>query len=285
MLGYLLLLGIIFIGNLMFLFICYYYNKRILNEKNIAHLKKYYWGRKKEFINYSSKWDIGDNSIFFSSLLASAMLLLTLSIFIYEKGPNIWEGTGVYINEIPSLLLNTFIGLFAIIGIAASVNKKHFITFGITDIFDYFKIREKIFRMLFLIVLSYIIYYLTAILHNLNSYEIYFGIKSLNILNFIWFFYYALKVIWITASVCVSNPNFELKVLDNLYQNFTYKWIRIDTENWNIEGTIYNLDYLLDKYLLKKESVKWKKIKSVRFDSIYKEINNMKQTACKAIGI
>lgn len=282
---YLLLIGIIFIVNLLLLYLCYCTNKKVLKEKNIHELKKHYWGRKKEFIKYASKWDIRDNAIFISSLLYGAALLFIISIVIYEKGPNIWEDTGVYVNEMPSLLLNTFMGLFAIIGIAASVNKKHFITFGITDIFDYFKIREKILRMLILIVISYIIYYITAILHNINSYEVYFGIKSLNILNFICFYYYALKVIWITGSVCVSNPNFELKVLDNLYQNFSYKGVRVDTENWNTEGTIYALEYLLDKYLLKKKSVKWEKIKGVRFDSIYKEINGMKQTACKAIAI
>lgn len=282
---HLLLLGIIFIGNLILLYLCYFTNKRALKEKNIHELKKHYWGRKKEFIKYTSNWDIRDNTIFFFSLASGAILLLTISGVIYEKAPNVWGGTGVYINEMPSLLLNTFMGLFAIIGIAASVNKKHFITFGITDIFDYFKIREKIFRMLILIVLSFIIYYVTAILHNVNEYELYFAIKSLNILNFICFFYYAIKVIWITGSVCVSNPNFELKVLDNLYQNFAYKGVRVDTETWNTEGTIYDLEHLLDKYLVKKKFVKWERIKGVRFDTVYKEINNIKQTAYKAIGI
>lgn len=282
---YLLLLGIIFIGNLLLLYLCYYTNKRVLKERNIHELKKHYWGRKKEFIKYTSKWDIRDNTIFFSSLVSGAILLFTISGVIYENAPNVWEGTGVYINEMPSLLLNTFMGLFAIIGIAASVNKKHFITFGITDIFDYFKIREKIFRMLLLIVLSFIIYYGTAILHNINDYQFYFAIKSLNVLNFIWFFYYAIRVVWITGSVCVSNPNFELKVLDNLYQNFAYKEVRVDTEIWNTEGAIYDLEHLLDKYLLNKKSVKWEKIKGVRFDTVYKENNNIKQTAYKAIGI
>lgn len=282
---YLILLGIIFIGNLLLLYLCYYTSKRALKEKNIHEIKKHYWGRKKEFIKYTSKWDIRDNTIFFSSLVSGAILLFTISGVVYEKAPNVWGGTGVYINEMPSLLLNTFMGLFAIIGIAASINKKHFITFGITDIFDYFKIREKIFRMLFLIILSFIIYYGTAILHNINDYQFYFAIKSLNVLNFIWFFYYAIRVIWITGSVCVSNPNFELKVLDNLYQNFAYKGVRVDTETWNTEGTIYDLEHLLDKYLVNKKSVKWEKIKGVRFDTIYKEINNIKQTAYKAIGI
>ncbi len=280
---YLILLGIIFVGNLLLLYLCYYINNKILNEKNIHELKKYYWGRKREFIKYTSKWDIRDNILFFSSLISGAMLLYTISGVLYEKAPNVWSGTGVYINEMPSLLLNSFIGLFAIIGIAASVNKKHFITFGITDIFDYFKIRDKIFRMLILIVFSFIIYYATAILHNINDYQFYFAVKSLNILNFIWFFCYAIKVIWITGSVCVSNPNFELKVLDNLYQNFSYKEMRIDTETWNSEGAIYDLEHLLDKYLLYKKSVKWEKIKGVRFDTIFKNINNMKWTAFKAI--
>ncbi|WP_313131852.1 hypothetical protein [Anaerocolumna sp.] len=76
-----------------------------------------------------------------------------------------------------------------------------------------------------------------------------------------------------------------MKVLDNLYQNFSYEGVRIDTEKWDTEGIIYDLGYLLDKYLLKKNNVKWKNIKSVRFDTIYKENNDIKKTAYKAIGI
>ncbi len=281
---YLLCLVLLFMGNIVILSIVYKYNKQILNEEDIFELKKFYWGRKKDYRRYTRKWDFDDNILFFSIYFSITLFIMVLALVLYGKYPSLWTGTGIYINEIPEILLNTFLGTFAIIGIAAVINKNHFITFSITDILEYFKIKDKMFKMMFLVIVSFIIYFSSAILHNINI-ELYFAVKSLNMLNFLYFIYYTFNVCWITGSVFMSNSSFELKILDNLYQNFIYKDIDINTNKWDKDGVVYNLEYLLDRYCSLRENIKWNKLTRVRFDSIYKNIKECKYIACKAVVI
>jgi hypothetical protein len=81
-----------------------------------------------------------------------------------------------------------------------------------------------------------------------------------------------LRCCLIIGNILFSNHGFELKVLDNLYTNFWYKDIKIDTEKWDLSGVKYNLEYLLNKYY----SNKITKLKKVRFCTLLEEYKNLK---------
>lgn len=242
----------------------------IKDKSSIEHARRYYFGNKGR-MRYTRNVDY--STFFFDvfwKLFVYLMLLLiifNIMLVIYESLPNIWINTGKYIDELPQLMLNTFLGIFAIIGILTAINKKHFITFNIIDVLESYKIKEKIINMICLVGITYVIFYVSILMRNINIQNYYFSLKSLIFINFIFFLWIALRTCWISGSICTSNPRFELKVLDNLHKNFWYSNIKLDTDKWDMSGVEHITEYLILKYKKSLNRVSLDKVEKVSYVS------------------
>ncbi len=286
-----LLTNIVLVGMilLVFNFIIFFVGLKRNNFKkdsSMNEVRRYYYGNKGR-IRYTKKYDYS-MLIFDEFWLLYGYIFILFSIYnlvlvIYVNIPNIWIGTGKYIDEIPQLMINTFLGVFAVIGIATAINKKHFITFTIIDIFASYKIRNKIFNMILLICSTNIIFYVSVIMKNMNIQKYYFSFKSLIFINFILFLYFALRTCWIAGSICTSNPRFELKGLNHLYENFWYTDIKMDTDKWDIAGVEHNMEYLLQSYKETLKKISLSKLENVKFVSILEVNDELKFLQYRAV--
>jgi hypothetical protein len=247
------------------------------NKIKIIDNKRFYWGNK-GYVKYVPKKDsdglIGFIGIYIIILVFGFIISKEIFNFLTEFGLNvIWEHKGIYINEIPYIMLSSFLSIIAILGIATAINKKQYITFNIYDILMKFKIQQKVIEMVIIISCSFIIYYVCAFLQNINDVKmVYYSLKMLILYSFILFIYLAFKCCLVIGNILFSNHGFELRALDNLYTNFWYKDIKIDTEKWDLSGVKYNLEYLLDKYYLNKIT----KLKEVKFYTVQEENSDLK---------
>lgn len=217
------------------------------NSSDEKKFKRYYWGNQGKII-YSKKEENIDTIMFIGPYVFIMALFYTIAYVIYKEYPNIWTNTGKYADEIPGLMLNSFLGTMAIIGISSAINKKHYITFNIIDILERFKIRDMIMKMIFLVSMVFIINYSAVVLKNVGLSEIGVALKCVNFANFAMFLSYIFRSCWLIMSICTSNPRFEMKVLDKLYYNFAYKRIKEDTDKWDAQGVKYIMEGLLEKY-------------------------------------
>lgn len=253
---------------------------------SMSEVRRYYYGNKGK-IKYIKKIDystlIFDGFWVLFGYIFILFFIYILVLEVYENIPNIWIETGKYIDEIPQLMINTFLGAFAVIGIATAINKKHFITFTIIDIFESYKIRNKIFNMILLICSTNIIFYISVIMKNMNIQKYYFSFKSLIFINFILFLYFTLRTCWIAGSICTSNPRFELKGLDHLYENFWYTDIKMDTDKWDTTGVEHNMEYLLQSYKEALKKISLSKLENVKFVSILEDNDELKFLQYRAV--
>lgn len=255
-------------------------------RSSINELRGYYYGNKGK-IRYTKETDYSmfffDGFWLFFGYILILFFSYSLIMGFYTGAPNIWSETGKYIDEIPQLMINTFLGVFAVIGIATAINKKHFITFTIIDIFEIYKIKNKIFKIIILICSTYIIFYTSIIMKNMNIPKYYFSFKSLIFINFILFLYLALRICWIAGSICTSNPRFELKALNHLHENFWYTGIKIDTDKWDTNGVEYIMEYLLKNYKVALKKISLPELKKIKFVSALEEDEELKFLQYKAV--
>ncbi len=252
------------------------------NSSDEKKNKRYFWGNQGRVI-YSNKEENTDTLMFISFYVIAMTIFYAIAYVIYKKYPNIWTDTGKYADEIPSLMLNSFLGTMAIIGISTAINKKHYITFNIIDVLERFRIKSMVIKMIILISIVFIVNYLAVIVKNLGFLEVGFALKCINFVNLMLFLSYIFRSCWLVMSICTSNPRFEMKVLDKLYYNFAYKRIKEDTDKWDTQGVKYIMESLLDKYFTstysglfcledisfissldtKKKCIKWLKFKAL----------------------
>jgi hypothetical protein len=222
---------------------------------------EFYFGRKserKKFINQKSiSIAIIIFVVFYSVLFAFVLSLLDTTL---------WKDTGKYVSDLPGIMITTFITLITFLGVIAKWNKKTYITYSIDDIINKYSTIQKIRYMLILVVLSYIIYFVSPIIKNIGYTNVYISLRILIVFYFIIYLGILARIVWVFLDILFNN-NIEHKMLDELYQEFWYSSIRKLKIEWETIEIEEILDYLFIKYNVASKKINFDKIKNISFDT------------------
>ena len=233
------------------------------NEESIDKAD-YYWSTKIRRKYFKKKnWDEISTFIYLYIVFLFVFCIISYTLFSVHS---IWNNTGEFIDVILEIMLSSFLGVFAVVGITTTINKQHYISFNINDILERARIREKIVEMIILIGITFLLHFFCAFIQNIEYGTSFLILKSLILYNFVWFIYIMLYICWNVGDVIFSTTRFELKILDDLYKNYWYNE-QPKSSKWYDEGVRRDIEYLLDKYNKYLKKINLKKINKLAFNT------------------
>lgn len=251
------------IGFIFYEYIGYSMRKK---ETSIGDTNTFYFGKRTEKKSFRNIKNIRVGTVIYG-IIISFIICLSNSVIASVNGiEKIWNGTGIYVEAIPAVMITTYITLITFLGIFSKWENKKCITYTIDDIIDKYSIIEQLKKMSLLTGATYLFLFVSIIVKNITIYELYFGIKSLVLVYFVYYIWLFMRIIWIFIDLLMGSK-IEYKMLDNLYSEFRYKPLRKTENDWIDNVVMEQIEYLIENYIKYSKKIKYSRIS---FDTNFK---------------
>jgi hypothetical protein len=232
-------------------------------ETNCGDINTFYFGKRTERKSFRNIKKIRFGTILSGIIITFFICLSNSAIANINEFRKIWNGTGTYVDALPSVMITTYITLITFLGIFSKWENKKFITYTINDIIDKYSIIEQLKKMSLLTGATYLFMFVSIIVKNIIMYELYFGIKSLILVYFIYYIWLFMRIIWIFIDLLMGTE-IEHKMLDNLYREFWYNPLRKSENDWLDDVVKAQVEYLIENYIKYSKKLKYY---SISFDT------------------
>ncbi len=237
--------------------------RKVAQKKGI---EKFYFGELVNRKSLSKSKEIPIDEIAIYIMLLLSICLMNGVIGASEELRFLWNGAGEYVDELPTVMITTYITLITMLGLFANLDKEEYIVFSINDVIEKFDIKVKMKWMAIFTITSYIFYFISSVLKNINSYGIYFGIKSIVLITFLLYFATFFYIIFIIIDL-ILGKEVEKKMLENLYRELWYYPRKTIKKTFNFSDFDYQIEYLLEQYIDSIKKINFKKIKDVEYNT------------------
>lgn len=253
-------------------FICYEHLGYSMRKKetSIGDINTFYFGKRTERKSFRNIKNIRVGTVFYGIIISFFICLSNSAIASVNGIEKIWNGTGTYVDAIPAVMITTYITLITFLGIFSKWENKKCITYTIDDIIDKYSIIEQLKKMSLLTGATYLFLFASIIVKNITVYEMYFGIKSLVLVYFVYYIWLFMRIIWIFIDLLMGSK-IEHKMLDNLYREFWYKPLGKIENYWTDDVVRAQIEYLIENYIKYSKKIKYSRIS---FDTNFKVEEN-----------
>ncbi len=178
----------------------------------------------------------------------------------------LWNGTGKYVNEFPGIMCTTWLALFGILVVFSTFNKEHWLTFSVSDIMKHFGIEKKMKEMLWTILGTGFLNFISVIFNYEESYFIYFGFRFAILVGFVYYIILFCIICVILIESFFGNK-IESKFLDFLYRELWYRPVKKIKREWSYDTVETYVEYLCNEFCYYMKKVKANTITEICYAS------------------
>lgn len=239
----------------------------IAEEYNDANrLNVFYFGETEINNGFNGVKDVDWEKVYWIVWFYIAVGSICATMANENRTPYYWNGTGVYMNELPVVMLTVLVTLVTFLGVIAKWDNKNYLAFTIRDIISRYKVARKIKYMLVLTVFSWIFHIFCPVIYNIWGYDIYFGFKSLILLFFMSFMARFSYLVYIFIEILFGH-SLEQRILQDLGMKYNFHNKPHMSKKWKKEHFVENVEFLLDKFVEYFNKIRWEQIVKVEFDT------------------
>lgn len=239
-------------------------------HKNKASVE-YYFGVDSKKINPLYKDDFWSN--LFAKTFFAIFVFGGVYIIFWEAAKSIgWKRLDDVIqpniNDLPGIMITTYITLITFLGIFINWNSKKFIVCGVDKVVEEYGIYNMLRNMLMLVGVAYILLLIEEVMVGVKSSN-YLGIYIIEnslILCFVLYVCQFIRIVWFILDLLFGNTAVK-KMLNVLYKFFRNDEMEKVEWKWDSNILENQMNYLLDEYIKYSEQVSKKGIRKIEYAS------------------
>lgn len=201
--------------------------------------------------------------------IGALTMVFIIGVFVSSDNRlrDIWNGTGVYIDEIGTLMFKLLTMLAGLYFAFATFSKRTWLVFGVDDVINEFKVKNTLLRMGKYTLICNIIFWLKPITMSIGIYQLYFSIRLMSAFIFLEFMYFFIKLCWLLIE-CYLGNEMDMYFLDNLYGKLQfYSFEKVKEDKWESEIVRWQIRYLCNELIKYAKQIKIENINNIVFDS------------------